>query len=263
MLYIVVSCMMLFNYNDYQQSYYLSSANTVCTTVNGAKSEITGYVGLKEANAQLERQNADLSAEVLRLKGELLAVKERFPDSVSHIPQADRFSYIVATVLNNSVLHKHNYFTINKGSNHGIKPGMGVISHQGMVGIVNVCGPNSARVISVLNDGQQFSVKIKGTSYIGSLTWQQGNPEVAYMGELPRHAKYKKGDMIVSSGFSTTFPEGIPIGKVIGRVKGAGDNFYTLKVKLLPDFDKLERVWVIKDIYKSELDSLETFDAKE
>jgi rod shape-determining protein MreC len=83
------------------------------------------------------------------------------------------------------------------------------------------------------------------------------------MGELPRHAKYKKGDMIVSSGFSTTFPEGIPIGKVIGRVKGAGDNFYTLKVKLLPDFDKLERVWVIKDIYKSELDSLETFDAKE
>jgi rod shape-determining protein MreC len=261
-LLLAIGCMLLVNFNDYQQSYYLSSANAVCSSVNGIKSDVTGYIGLKEANAQLEQQNAELSAELLRMKGELLAVKELVPDSNSLIPQPDRFSYIVSTVLNNSVQHAKNYFTINKGKRQGVAPGMGVVSHQGVVGIVNVCGDNTARVISVLNVDQHFSVKLKGTSYIGSLYWLQGNPEYAYMGELPRHAKYKIGDVVVSSGFSTTFPEGVPVGKVVGRVKSAGDNFYTLKVKLLPDFERLETVWVINDIIKSELDSLENFDAK-
>ena len=134
--------------------------------------------------------------------------------------------------------------------------------HQnGIVGIVNVVGKNSSRIISLLNTTQHFSVKIKGTNYIGSLSWKEGNPNIAYIEEMAQHMTFHVGDTIVTSGFSTTFPEGIPVGTVLSRVKTSDDNFFTLKIKLASDFPQLGIVRVIKDNFKSELDSLQNFDA--
>lgn len=259
--YVVVSLALLFNFNGYQQSWYLTSANSVSASLYGMRSEFTGYMGLRDINRELNEQNARLSAEVLRLQQNLLAAKELIPDTNAFVPQKGRFSYIVATVLNNSIGCPRNYFTINKGSRSGVEPGMGVMCSSGIVGIVNVVGPNTARVISVLNENQHFSVKLDSTSYVGTLSWEPGNPEIAYMDEVPRHAKYRKGDFVVTSGYSTTFPEGVKVGKVLGVAKGRDTNFLCFKVKLSPNFEKLETVWVITDIYRAELDSLELHDA--
>lgn len=261
-VYIAVSLALLFNFNDYQQSWYLSSANNVSSALYSMRSEFTGYIGLRETNRLLNEQNSKLSAEVLRLKQDLLAAKELMPDSTMFQPRQARYSYIVASVLNNSIAHPRNYFTINKGTLAGVKPGMGVMSAAGMTGIVNVAGPNTARVISVLNDSQHFSVKIDSTAYVGTLSWEPGNAKIAYMNEVPKHAKFKKGDLVVSSGFSTTFPEGVPVGRILGRAKGKDSNYLSFKVRLAPDFEKLETVWVITDIYRNELDSLEQLDVK-
>ena len=138
---------------------------------------------------------------------------------------------------------------------------MGVVDQNGVVGIVNVVGKNSSRIISLLNTTQHFSVKIKGTNYIGSLSWKEGNPKIAYIEEMAQHMTFHVGDTIVTSGFSTTFPEGIPVGTVLSRVKTSDDNFFTLKIKLASDFPQLGIVRVIKDNFKSELDSLQNFDA--
>lgn len=260
--YVVVSLALLFNFNGYQQSWYLTSANNVSASLYSVSSEFTGYIGLRKANKQLNEQNAHLNAEVQRLHQELLAARELVPDTAAMRIARGRFSYIVATVLNNSIGRPKNYFTINKGTRQGVKPGMGVMSSAGVVGIVNVAGPNTARVISVLNEGQHFSVKIDSTAYVGTLSWKPGHPEIAYMDEVPRHAHARKGDMVVSSGYSTTFPEGVPIGHIIGQTKGRDNNFLCFKIRLAPDFEKLETVWIINDIYRNELDSLEQFDVK-
>ena len=79
---------------------------------------------------------------------------------------------------------------------------------------------------------------------------------------MPRHVKYHVGDTIVTSGYSTTFPEGIPVGVIISQIKTSDDNFFTLKVRLASDFPQLGTVRIIKDNIKNELDSLEKFDAK-
>lgn len=113
-----------------------------------------------------------------------------------------------------------------------------------------------------MNQTQHFSVKIKGTNFIGSLNWRGNDPAVAYMDEVPRHAIYHAGDTIVTSGFSTTFPENIPVGTVLNRIKGDDDNFYILKIRLNSDFRALSAVRVIKDEYKHELDSLRDYDIK-
>lgn len=261
-VYVLIGCALLFTGNMYQHSVYLTSANAVSSTVYEASNGVTGYFNLRSINEELQSRNAQLENELLNLRDELDHVKTLVPpDSAesANMP-AKRFDYIVATVINNSVTQPRNYFTINKGSKSGIKPGLGVVSHGGIVGIVGAVGPNASRVISLLNVKQQFSVKVSSTRTVGTLEWREGNPSIAYVVELPRHVRYHIGDTILTSGFSTAFPEDIPVGVIMSQVKASNDNFFTLKVRLLPDFNELSTVRVIKDAYKAEIDSLIQFD---
>lgn len=260
--YVLLSCMLLVDRNVYQQSVYLTSANTVCGGAYNVWSQATGYFHLKTINESLQTTNADLQNQVLNLKSELAELHTLVGDSVPHSQTRDRFGYVTASVINNNTHNPRNYFTINRGKLDGIEPGMGVVDQNGVVGIVNVTGDHLSRVISLLNETQRFSVKLRDTGFIGSLAWKGSDATIAYVEEMPRHAKYRIGDTIVTSGYSTTFPEGIPVGTVLNRVHGQDDSFFTLKVKLASDFKALSSVRVIKDIYKNEIDSLATYDIK-
>lgn len=259
-MYVMLSCAILFTYNSYHSSIYFSSANVVSSSIYGVTSDVTGYFNLREVNKSLEANNARLENEVLNLKHQLAELHTLNTDSLHGNFTSPRYDYVAATVINNNVRHPKNYFSINRGSDDGIKKGQGVVDHNGIVGIVNVTGKNTARIISLLNEDQRFSVKLKNSDYIGSLNWKGGDPSVAYMEEVPRHTNFHPGDTVVSSGYSLAFPADIPVGVVMNRIKGADDNFYILKIKLLPDFKSLGTVRVIKDNFKESLDSLSQFD---
>ncbi|MBD5337092.1 MAG: rod shape-determining protein MreC [Bacteroides sp.] len=258
--YVLISCILLGMGQSYQQAVVLTSANSVVSGVYSQVSDITGYFDLRTINRELQQNNARLENEVLNLKSELEDYKAIVADTVPVSDRGPRYNFETATVINNSIRHPRNYFTINRGYEQGVNTGMGVVDQNGVVGIVNVAGRNTARVISLLNETQHFSVKLKGTQFVGTLTWKGGDPTVAYMEEVPRHAKFNIGDTVVTSGYSTTFPEGIMIGTVLNRVKGTDDNFFILKLHLGSNFRNLSTVRVLKDAWKPELDSLASKD---
>lgn len=255
----MLSCVILFTYNNYHSSIYFSSANVVSGKIFSVSSEVSGYFNLKEINKSLEENNARLENEVLNLKYQLAEYQTLFNDTSEFI-DVPRYDFVAATVINNNVRHPRNYFSINRGKSDGIRQGQGVVDHNGVVGIVNVVGDKTARVISLLNESQRFSVKLKNSDYIGSLNWKGGDPSVAYMEEVPRHTKFNAGDTVVTSGFSQSFPSGIPVGIIMNRIKGSDDNFFILKIRLMPDFKNLGTVRIIKDNFKESLDSLSKFD---
>lgn len=261
---LVVGCILLFTGNVYQRSVYMTSANAVSSSVYGVSNGVTGYFHLRSVNEGLARRNAALETELLNLREQMEHLRTLVPlDSTEALLQLPgRFDYCVATVINNSVTSPRNYFTINKGAMDGLEPGQGVVSHDGIAGIVGTVGPNASRVISLLNVTQNFSVKVKGSDAVGITNWKEGNPDIAYVSELPRHVVYHIGDTVVTSGYSNTFPEGIPVGVIMSQVKTGDDNFFTLKIRLTTDFSALSSVRVIKDHYKAEMDSLMKFDAK-
>lgn len=259
--YVLLSIALLVAGNSYQQSVYLTSANVVSGGIYSGTSQVTGYFNLKSINESLQASNASLQNEVLNLRSKLSEYSMMLSDTLPPLPSVDRYGYVAAAVINNNTRLPKNFFTINKGSHDGIERGMGVVDQNGVVGIVNVTGPHMARVISLLNETQHFSVKLKGTSFIGSLNWKGSDATIAYVEEIPRHVEYQVGDTIVTSGYSTTFPEGIPVGTVLNRVRSQDDSFFTLKIKLSSDFKALSTVRVIKDIYKAEIDSLADFDS--
>lgn len=257
--YVVLSCGLLFNRNPYQHHVYLTSAGIVASGLHDISSNITGYFALRDINDDLQRQTADLQKEVLDLRQQLRSYREiAMQDSLRAVDSIGKFNFVIATVINNSITRPNNYLTINKGAKDGLKPDMGVLDQNGVIGVVNVVSDHYARVISLLNPNFRLSCKLRGSDAFGSLVWDGKDPRTAILEELPKHTHFQKGDTIVTSGNSAVFPEGIPVGTIVGKARGADDNFFTLRILLLTDFTALSAVKVISNTDLEEIRSVET-----
>lgn len=263
-IYVAVSLWLLLSRNPFQRHFYLTSANAVSGALYSAINSVTSYFYLREINEDLQQSNARLSQEILSLKGELADYRAREYSDTARLDSAiQRYSFEVAHVINNTVNRPTNYITLDRGSKDGLRPEMGVIDANGIVGIVNVVGPHTARVISLLNPYLRVSCKIKGQTIVGSLVWDGQNPNEALLEELPRHAVFTPGDTVVTSGYSSVFPEGVMVGIVMDRVAAHEENFRTLRVRLATDFTTLSTVRVIIDSLADELKVVEDDGATE
>ena len=244
--YVIVSAVLLFRFNAYQQSVFFSSANQVSGWVYSLSGNITGYFGLRQINRDLQERNGFLEMEVARLKRVLESDDYKtLAEYASKDTALSRYNFQVAQVINNSVMRPANYITINKGSDDGIRTEMGVIDRNGVVGKVDIVGKNFSRVISLLNPKWRLSCKVKYSDYFGSLVWDGQDARYAVLEELPRPVDFAIGDTIITSGFSSVFPEGIFVGTIKEYSKQKNDNFYALKIELSTDFYRLNDVLVI------------------
>ncbi|MDE6154088.1 MAG: rod shape-determining protein MreC [Muribaculaceae bacterium] len=262
-IYVVISCTLLFNNNPYQRHVYMTSASRVSATVYDAAHSVTGYFHLRSINDDLQRRNAQLESEViaLRLKVDALEL-EASADSLEVVEPLKMYDFILAPVINNSITHPYNYITIAKGEADGVKPEMGVVDQNGVVGVVNVTGNRYSRIISLLNPDFRLSCKLKGSDVFGSLVWDGKSPREALLEELPKHTVFEPGDTIITSGYSAVFPEGIPVGIVKGNEHNADDNFFTLRVELLTDFSKLSTVRLVVSNDRDEIKKIESTSTK-
>lgn len=255
-LYMILSSVLLFKNNPYQQSVYLTSANSIASTVYSGISNVTSYFYLRDINEDLQQRNASLEMEVLTLRNKVNEYQIQLPDTTVANTIKPQFDCIVGRVISNSITWQQNYITINKGKADGITGEMGVVDQNGVVGIVDNVGIHSARIISLLNPNLRLSCKVKGSDFFGSLVWDGKSPYYAILEEMPRHVKFEKGDTIVTSGYSAVFPEGIIVGSIEEQLNSGGDNFFSLKIKLSTDFTQLSTVRVIKNNMKEEFDLL-------
>lgn len=256
--YVGTSCALLFQSNPYQHHVYLTSANNVCASVYGCLSGVSAYFHLHEINEDLHQRNAALEMEVINLRRQVDDLTlEKEQERVEASAQPRDYDYIFAHVISNSVTQPHNYITINRGSDHGIKPEMGVVDHNGVVGIVNVVGKRSARIISLLNPDLRLSCKVKDDNFFGSLVWDGKDPYHAVLEEMPRHVQFQPGDTIVTSGYSAVFPEGLIVGTIESQIRDKNDNFFSLRIRLTTDFTQLSTVRAISNNMRDELKSLE------
>lgn len=254
----VASFVLLFRFNHFQQSVFFSSANVVAGKVFEVSGGISSYFHLKSVNEDLLDRNMQLEQQITNLERALLEhrVDSAEMNSIRNLPRTD-YEIFKARVINNSLNQVDNYITLDKGAKDGIRPEMGVVDGNGVVGIVYDTSPHYSVVISILNSKSSISCKIVGSEYFGYLKWEHGDSQYAYLKDLPRHAEFNLGDTVVTSGYSTVFPEGIVVGTVDDMSDSNDGLSYLLKVKLATNFGKVSDVRVIAKTGQEEQKEIE------
>ena len=237
--------MLLFSFNNYQHSRFFTSANAFVGKIYEATRTITSYFDLQRQNDVLMERNIWLEQQLLLADKRLKEMEEANSISWPAETTSTMFQAYKAGVIKNSLNRADNYITLNQGALAGIKPDMGVIGPNGVVGIVYKTSPHYSLVISLLSSKSNLSCKIAGNEYFGFLQWEGGDSRYAYLKDLPRHAEFAIGDTIVTSGFSTVFPQGMMVG-IIEEANDTNDGLsFLLKIKLATDFGKLRNVHVL------------------
>ena len=244
----VVSMVLLFQYNSYQGSAWFSSANAVTGKLYEWDANVETFFSLTKVNQELTQRNAYLEQEVQKLSDSLVSVTK--DSSIYHRDQfalLRNYRLIPAKVVANSIDKPGNLMTIDKGSADGIHKDMGVISGTGVVGIVYLVAEHYAIVIPVLNTKSNISCMIQNRGYFGYLRWKGGVSDLAYLEEVPRHAHFKLGDYVVTSGYSAVFPPGVRVGRILHVFNSAEGLSYRVQLRLSTDFARLRDVCVIDD----------------
>lgn len=254
----VICFVLLFRFNNYQQSVFFTSANVVAGKVYEVSGGISSYFHLKSVNEDLLDRNMVLEQQITNLENVLRdhRVDSITMHSIRTLEQED-YQIYKAHVIRNSLNRADNYITLDQGSSSGIRPEMGVVDGNGVVGIVYKTSPSYSLVISVLNSKSSISCKIVGSEYFGYLKWEYGDSRYAYLKDLPRHAEFNLGDTVVTSGYSTVFPAGVMVGTVDDMADSNDGLSYLLKIKLATDFGKLGNVRVISRNGQEEQKELE------
>ena len=245
----VVSVVLLFKYNSYQNSVWFTSANAVAGKVYEMESKLTSYMAMAELNEQLTLRNIYQERQLDQLRRLYAeATKDTTAAEREELAFLSNYQLIPAKVVENSIHKAENLITIDKGRKDGVEPDMGVACGNGVVGVVYLVSDHYSVVISALNAASsRISCSIRNRGYFGYLHWYGGDPSVAYVEDVPRHAKFNLGEWMVTSGFSSIFPSGVQVGK-IEQVYNSSDGLsYKLKVRLSTDFGNLRDVVVISD----------------
>lgn len=254
----VLSGWMLFRFNAYQGSVWFTQANAVAGQVLDYEAKLLQFIHLKDQNGQLTQDILQLQQENDSMRTLLAQLTQ--DSSYTQKIQADLLAgekLIPAHVISNSIKQKDNFITLDKGSKDGIRTEMGVVSGTGIVGITYLVSNHFSVVLPILNTHSNISCRLRGTNYFGSLKWSGGSPLQAYMDDIPRHARCKIGDVVETSGFSSVFPAGIFVGKVI-QINNSKDGLsYRLEVQLSTDLAKIRDVCIVSNSRQAELDSLQ------
>ena len=253
----VISGVMLFRYNTYQESVWLSSANAMAGKVYEVESGITSFFSMTRANEELTLRNFYLERQVAQLRRLYTeATKDTTVEQRNELQFLSQFRLIPAKVVANTINRPDTLITINKGKRDGIAQGMGVYGPDGVVGVIMAAGKRYSVVLPVLNGSTSISCKVKGSDSFGFLEWNGGDPYVAQIKDMPYHSSVKTGDTVVTTGFSSVFPENIPVGTVAGVERSR--NGYTLRVEvnLAVDMSDLKWVYVHTETADEEIEEL-------
>ena len=242
----VICFVLLFRFNNFQGSVYFSSANAVAGKVYEYNSSVTTFFNMSQSNKKLSERNLILEQQVRALTqyiathhGDSLAMEQCQKQALAG------FKLIPAKVIQSTINREDNLITIDKGKADGIHEDMGVACGTGVVGVVYMASDHYSIVLPVINVNSNISVMTRKRGYFGFLHWKGTPGDIAYVDDVPRHARFALGDYVVTNGYSSIFPPGIMVGKILHVFNSSDGLSYRVQLRLSTDFGKLRHVCVI------------------
>lgn len=249
----VIALSLYFSFFFYPRSQYFTTSSNVVAKIWEVRNSIVGQLNLRHSNDELQKNNAELM--------------EKLPDSYIRIDNntvkvndtvfKQKYEYIPAEIINSTVENRNNYFTINVGTLHGAERGLGVISDNGVVGVIHRCSEHYSIVKSVLSENINISVFIEKIGLYGLLKWDGVDPRRGSITGISNDLKIKKWSRVVTREGTGLFPKGILVGKVEKLKKVEGEAFWDVSILFSEDYRKLQKVYIVKNLLSEEQQKIE------
>ena len=239
----------IYETSNYKQWVINSVSKEMTGPLLKLRAKYTEWIFLQKENERLLQKNKNLLT--------LAYNHKREDDMVETVYHGDSllFTYHLAKIVEGTINKRNNHLTLDKGYNDGIRTDMGVISLDGVVGIVKEVSPNFSVVLPILNSQFSIFAKVKNTNASGILTWDGTNIRYAQIKNLPHIENVKVSDTVVTQ-HSLIFPPDYPIGIVSSINKKTIGGYFVLELRLLVPFERLKNVYVIQQNYSEELNNL-------
>lgn len=187
----------------------------------------------------IERDFLDLKKENEQLR-DLLDFSEKVP-----------FTHIAARIIAKEPGLLFEGFTINRGSKDGIEKDSPVIAYSdgfsSLVGKVVEVTASTAKVLPIIDRSSFVAAKMRESRYEGLVHGLGAGNERVEMTYVKKQAKSKIqfGDLVVTSGYRSIYPEDLYIGRVEAIKAPEWESSLTLQLRTLVDFTQLEYVFVL------------------
>ena len=238
-----ISFSFLYNNSSLHFNEFGKISTYLSATSSKFSSSINSYFNLKSENEKLINENLQLKK--MESKYRFTQINEDTLNSINS-----------ATVIVNSVNKSKNIIIIDKGKLDNINLEMGVISSEGVVGIVKSVTNNYASIISLLNTDLKLNAILKNSSTIGSVTWDGLNARILKLNDIPLSSSLKVGDTVVTGGMSFYFPKGVPIGRIINYDNNSLEGYYEIDIEAFNDFSSLSNLYILNRTDNNEIQSL-------
>lgn len=243
-----------FTYLSFPRSQYLTSASVVNGKILEVKNDVTKHFNLTYNNSKLQQENIALRKRLPQSFMPIQTSTYKIDDTLYH----QQYEYIAATVINSTFDKRNNYFTLNVGSAEGVERDMGVFSEKGIVGIVHNVSEHYAVVKSVLTEAINVDVMIESSGAFGLLKWNGKSARIGSVSGISNDMKVKRWSNVVTRGGSGIFPRGLKVGIVSQYTPVEGKPLWDISVLFSEDYRKIQRVYVVKNLLKTEQKKLES-----
>lgn len=250
----VICFTLIIKSNKVHGDIYDNTKNIFFGSINNKVDQLSDYLSLDEQNDSLVRENAKLMDIIInqRTTSEI--------DSITDTLLLQQYSFIPAEICNKTIHLRNNYFTLCAGSVNNVKPMMGVISAEGIVGIITKVSKRYSQVIPLLHSQSRISASVRGSNFFGNLNWTKTDPNQMTLEAIPKHAQISIGDTITTSGYSSIFPKDLLIGTITNFEVAKGSSNYVIDVNLFNNLNNLSYVYIVNNNLREEQIKLESFE---
>ncbi|MXO31725.1 MULTISPECIES: rod shape-determining protein MreC [Apibacter] len=249
----ILALFFTFNRNVYHNSILEEKIISFTGYVDSKISYLTYYINLKKENERLIEENKEYRNKFLGKTGK---IKPEFFAMLDSTKYKQKYYYTTADIISNSITRSNNYLIIDRGTDQGVSPEMGVVTSTGVVGMIINCTKNYSKVISILNRNTRINARLKSSKYYGTLLWQGEDPRIMHLSDIPKYVGVKIGDTIETDGKSKIYPEGILIGRVSSKSIDEETGNWNISIELFQDMGNIQKVYVVDKLDREEIKSL-------
>ena len=234
--------------------------NKVGTWMSDFSKNFATLKEIRDENENLRKKNDDLIIENNQLQQKAVEL-ERFYELYNMDQQTADYEKVGAHVIASDTSNWFSEFTIDKGSNDGLRVDMNVMAGRGLVGIITQTGPNWSTVRTIINDDTDVSGMVLTTFdsciVTGDITLVK-NGAIRFSQLENNENEVPIGEQIVTSHISNKYLQGLLIGTV-KEVKVDANNL-TRSGEIIPavDFRSLQEVLVITTTKQDLIDKKES-----